>query len=130
MFCSPKQLRFFAPAKFGLLALAAKRHRRSHVCIIALFLCLSSISSISLAQAPTTATIDVVATGTVSGSIVTMTAHVLSAGQAVTGGTVTFRDTFAGAAQDLGTVQVQSANGTPGLAILKTEVGGAGPHSI
>jgi hypothetical protein len=130
MFCSPKQLRFFAPAKFGLLALAANRHRRSHLCTIALFSCFLSITSISLAQASTTATMDAVAAGTVSGSIVTMTAHVLSAGQPVTGGTVTFRDTFAGAAQDLGTVQVQSANGTPGLATLKTEVGGAGPHSI
>jgi len=59
-----------------------------------------------------------------------MTANVSSAGQPVTGGTVTFRDTFAGSAQDLGTVQVQSANGTAGLAILKTEVGGVGAHSI
>jgi len=41
-----------------------------------------------------------------------------------------FRDTFAGADQSLGTVQVQSANGTAGTAILKTEVGGVGAHSI
>src|SRR5262252_7434864 len=76
------------------------------------------------AQAPTATTLTVTSAGTVSGSIVTMTANVSSAGQPVTGGTVTFRDTFGGAEQDLGTVQVQSANGTAGQAVLKTEVGG------
>ena len=130
MSCSLKQFRFFAPAQFGLLALDSNRHRRGHVWILALVFCLLSLSNSSLAQAPTTTTMDAAAAGTVSGSIVTMTAHVLSAGQPVTGGTVTFRDTFSASTQDLGTVQVQSANGTPGLAILKTEVGGAGSHSI
>jgi hypothetical protein len=130
MSCSLKQPRFFAPSQFGLLALDPNRHRRDHVWILTLVLCLLSLSNSSLAQSPTTTTMDAAAAGTVSGSIVTMTAHVLSAGQPVTGGTVTFRDTFSVSTQDLGTVQVQSANGTPGLAILKTEVGGVGAHSI
>ncbi|WP_281175964.1 beta strand repeat-containing protein [Edaphobacter aggregans] len=103
------------------------RSRRGWLTSFALVLLLSRVAS---AQSHTVTTLTATATGAVSGSIVTMTANVSSAGQPVPGGTVTFRDTFAGAAQDLGTAQVQSANGTPGLAILKTEVGGVGAHSI
>ena len=98
----------------------------------ALVFCLFFLSHLAGAQSstPTVTTFSAVSAGAVSGSIVTMTANVSSGAQPVTGGTVTFRDTFSGATQDLGTVQVQSANGTPGLAILKTEVGGVGSHSI
>ncbi len=93
-------------------------------------LCLVFLSLIARAQSPTSTLLSATPSGTVSGSIVTMTANVSSSGQPVTGGTVTFRDTFSGAAQDLGTIQVQSANGVAGTAILATEVGGVGPHSI
>jgi hypothetical protein len=96
----------------------------------AVVFCLFLLSHTAGAQSSTVTTLSATPSGSVSGSIVTMTANVSSGGQPVKGGTVTFRDTFAGAAQDLGTVQVQSANGTPGLAILKTEVGGVGGHSI
>jgi FG-GAP repeat. len=95
--------------------------------VLAFFLALHSYAR---AQSPTVTTLTATPAGTVSGSIVTMTANVSSGGAPVTGGTVTFHDTFAGADQALGTIQVQSANGTPGLAILKTEVGGVGSHSI
>src|SRR5580698_2045427 len=98
----------------------------------ALVFCLFFLSHLAGAQSstPTVTTFSAVSAGAVSGSIFTMTANVSSGAQPVTGGTVTFRDTFSGATQDLGTVQVQSANGTPGLAILKPEVGGVGSHSI
>jgi hypothetical protein len=94
----------------------------------ALFLLL--LSHVAGAQSSTITTLSATPSGTVSGSVVAMTANVSSGGQPVTGGTITFRDTFAGAPQDLGTIQVQSANGTAGMAILTTEVGGVGAHSI
>ena len=46
------------------------------------------------------------------------------------GGTVTFVDTYNGVSETLGTVQVQSNNGSPGLAILEIEVGGVGSHQF
>ena len=48
----------------------------------------------------------------------------------LTAGTVTFRDTYGSVTQVLGTVQVQSANGTKGNAVLRTQLGGIGTHSI
>jgi hypothetical protein len=45
-------------------------------------------------------------------------------------GTVTFRDTYNGITQILGTVQVQSAKGIKGNAVLQQELGGIGTHSI
>jgi Bacterial Ig-like domain (group 3)/MBG domain (YGX type)/FG-GAP-like repeat len=96
----------------------------------AVVFCLFLISPMAGAQSSTATTLSATSSGTVSGSIVTMTANVSSSGQPVTGGTVTFRDTYAAAAQDLGTIQVQSANGTAGTAVLATEVGGVGAHSI
>ena len=97
---------------------------------LAVAFCLFFLSCVAGAQSPTSTTLSATPSGTVSGSIVTMTANVSSSGQPVTGGTVTFRDTFSTASQDLGTIQVQSANGTAGTAILATEVGGVGQHSI
>ncbi len=92
--------------------------------------CLFFLSHVAGAQSSTVTTLSATPSGTVSGSIVRMTANVSSGGQAVTVGTVTFRDTAAGVAQNLGTTQVQSANGIAGTAILATEVGGVGAHSI
>ena len=48
----------------------------------------------------------------------------------VAGGTVTFTDTYNSVTEVLGTVQVQSANGTQGTAILATEIGGNGNHNF
>ncbi len=60
----------------------------------------------------------------------TMTAQVSSSEVTVAGGTVTFVDTYNGVSETLGTVQVQSTNGIPGVAILETEVGGVGSHQF
>src|SRR5271156_2193117 len=65
-----------------------------------------------------------------SGTVMTMTAQISSTEVTVAGGTVTFVDTYNGVSETLGTVQVQSNNGSPGLAILETEVGGVGTHQF
>jgi hypothetical protein len=65
-----------------------------------------------------------------SGEVIDMTAKVKTTPGTVTGGSVTFTDTFNGVSEVLGTVQVQSANGTAGTAILETEVGGVGTHTF
>jgi hypothetical protein len=67
-----------------------------------------------------------------SGQVITMTANVTTngSGNPPAGGTVTFTDTYNGVTEVLGTVQVQSANGTQGTAILATEIGGLGSHSF
>ncbi len=68
-----------------------------------------------------------------SGQVITLTATVtINGGGTPTGGTVTFTDRYNNGSGNitevLGTVQVQSANGTQGTAILATEVGGNGNH--
>src|SRR5215469_17529938 len=125
-----KRLRLLVLAKLDSSLTSSSWHGRARLASFTWFVCLLLLSGAAKAQSATVTTLTASSAGPVSGSIVTMTANVSSGGQGVTGGTVTFRDTFAGAAQDLGTVQVQSANGSPGLAILKTEVGGVGAHSI
>ena len=127
---SLKHLRLLVSTKLDGSFVPGNRRSRARLAFSALVFCLILFSRIAAAQSPTVTTLIAISAGPLSGSIVAMTANVSSAGQPVSGGTVTFRDTFAGAAQDLGTVQVQSANGTPGLAVLKTEVGGVGSHSI
>ena len=72
-------------------------------------------------------------TPAISGQVVTLTANVtINGGGTPTGGTVTFTDTYNNGTNNvqgvLGTVQVQSANGTQGTAILATEIGGNGTH--
>ncbi len=59
-----------------------------------------------------------------------MTAQVSSTEVTVAGGTVTFTDTYNSVTEVLGTVQVQSTNGNPGMAILEVEVGGVGVHQF
>ncbi len=85
-----------------------------------------------LAQAQTvTATVLTLSSGSVAnGSVLSMTATVSTVSAALTGGTVTFRDTYNNKTQVLGTVQVQSANGTSGTAVLPQQIGGLGAHSI
>jgi hypothetical protein len=65
-----------------------------------------------------------------SGAVITMTAQVSSTETTVAGGTVTFVDTYNSVSEVLGTVQVQSTSGSPGTAILQTEVGGVGVHQF
>ena len=65
-----------------------------------------------------------------SGTVMDLTATVTTSPGTVKGGSVTFTDTFNGVSEVLGTVQVQSANGTAGTAILQTEVGGIGVHQF
>jgi FG-GAP-like repeat/Bacterial Ig-like domain (group 3) len=65
-----------------------------------------------------------------SGAVITMTAQVSSFEYTVAGGSVTFFDTYNGVTEALGTVQVQSTNGSPGTAIFETEVGGVGSHQF
>ncbi len=65
-----------------------------------------------------------------SGAVITMTAQISSTELTVAGGSVTFVDTYNGVSETLGTVQVQSTNGSAGTAILETEVGGIGNHQF
>src|SRR5450631_1192833 len=81
----------------------------------------------------TTLTVATNPTPPASGQVVTMTATVRANGGGngpVAGGTVTFTDTYNSVTEVLGTVQVQSGNGTQGTAILATEIGGNGNHNF
>src|ERR1700744_5299710 len=97
-------------------------------------LALGSAGPTARARSPTTTlTVATNPTPPTSGQVVTMTAKVAingGGGGSPTGGNVTFTDTYAGVTEVLGTVQVQSANGTPGTAVLATEIGGNGNHSF
>jgi hypothetical protein len=98
------------------------------------FLCVALIvvmsSAVAGAQTATTTTLSVNPASAANGSVFTMTATVKAGATLLTGGTVTFRDTFGSVTQTLGTVQVQSANGTKGNAVLHQQLGGIGTHSI
>ena len=85
------------------------------------------ISSVAHAQMVTTTGLTLSSGSVVNGSVLSMTATVSTASAALTSGTVTFRDTYNGKTHVLGTVQVQSANGT---AVLQQQIGGLGAHSI
>ena len=65
-----------------------------------------------------------------SGSVITLSAQVLATEYTVAGGTVSFTDTYNGVSEVLGTVQIQSTNGSAGTAVLKIEVGGVGVHQF
>lgn len=82
------------------------------------------------AISPTTTSLFITPDAPASSAVITMTAQVSSDEFTVAGGTVTFTDTYNGVTEPLGTVQVQSFNGAPGTAILKTEVGGVGTHQF
>ncbi len=82
------------------------------------------------AQTATTTTLAISPTSAANGSVFDMTATVKAGGTALTGGTVTFRDTYNGVTEILGTVQVQSAHGIKGNAVLQQPLGGIGTHSV
>ncbi len=86
--------------------------------------------AVASAQTATTTTLTVSPLSAANGSVFTMTAIVKAGATSLTGGTVTFRDTYGSVTQTLGTVQVQSANGTKGNAVLRQRLGGLGSHSI
>jgi hypothetical protein len=94
----------------------------------ALFLAISC--AIAGAQTATTTTLAMSPASAANGSVFTLTASVNDGTTALTGGTVTFRDTYNSITQVLGVVQVQSAHGTAGNAVLCLELGGIGTHSI
>jgi FG-GAP-like repeat/Bacterial Ig-like domain (group 3) len=82
------------------------------------------------AISPTTTSLFITPDAPASGAVITMTAQVSSDEFTVAGGSVTFVDTYNGVSEVVGTVQVQSTNGNPGLAVLETEVGGVGVHQF
>ncbi len=82
------------------------------------------------AQTATTTTLTVSPASAAYGSVLGMTATIAGGGTSVAGGTVTFRDTHGVITEVLGTVQVQSANGAKGTAVLQHPLSGIGNHSI
>jgi sugar lactone lactonase YvrE len=107
--------------------------RASHRLFVPVFLsALALVSGVPAAWAisPTTTSLFITPDAPASGAVITMTAQVSSDEFTVAGGTVTFVDTYNGVSEVLGTVQVQSLNGSPGTAILETEVGGVGAHQF
>ena len=82
------------------------------------------------ASTATTATLFTTPDNPSSGAVITMTAQVSSTEATVSGGTMTFTDTYNSVTEVLGTVQVQSTNGNPGMAVFEVEVGGVGVHQF
>src|ERR1700744_4609663 len=97
---------------------------------MALFLGISW--AVAGAQTATTTTLAVSPANAANGSGFPMTAAETAGATSLTGGTVTFRDTYNSITQTLGTIQVESANGgtKKGSAILHLQLGGIGMHSI
>ena len=75
--------------------------------------------SYAAASAQTTTGLSISPANAANGSVFTMTATVKAGGTPLTGGTITFRDTYNTITQVLGTVQVQSTNGTSGNAGIR-----------
>ena len=105
---------------------------RSPVTALCVALFIGMSYAVAGAQTATTTTLTVNPLNPPSmanGSVFVMTATVKGT-SALTAGTVTFRDTFGSVTSVLGTVQVQSAHGTAGNAVLMRQLGGIGTHSI
>jgi hypothetical protein len=93
-------------------------------------LALATAGPAAWASAATTTTLFTTPDNPSSGAVITMTAQVSATELTVAGGTVTFTDTYNSVTEVLGTVQVQSTNGNPGMAVLEVEVGGVGVHQF
>src|SRR5258705_1274320 len=104
--------------------------RRSRLAFLWVGLLVVMSYAVAGAQTATTTTLSVNPARGANGSIFTMTATVNAGVTPMTGGTVTFRDTYNSITQVLGSVQVQSANGTKGNAVLLRQLGAIGAHSI
>jgi hypothetical protein len=97
--------------------------------LTSLCVALLTVMSYAVAGAQTATTTTLSVTPTSVANIFAMTATINAGATPLTGGTVTFRDTYNGITQVLGTVQVQSANGAKGKAVLQQELG-IGTHSV
>ncbi len=104
--------------------------RRSPLTSLCVALLVVISYAVAGAQTATTTTLTVNPASAANGSVFTMTATVKAGATPMTGGIVTFRDTCNSFTQVLGTVQVQSANGTKGNAVLLRQLGEIGTHSI
>jgi Bacterial Ig-like domain (group 3)/FG-GAP-like repeat len=113
-----------------ILSKSCVKFRRDSLPIAAIvwLACLACTASFAQMQTKTLLTIS--SPDGVSGSVFSISATVSSSGVPVTAGTVTFIDTYDHASQTLGTIALQSSSGTPGLAMLRTQLGGAGTHTI
>ncbi|WP_433985316.1 MBG domain-containing protein [Tunturiibacter empetritectus] len=88
---------------------------------------LAMSASLAFAQSATTTSLSVTPISAANGSVLAMTATVKAGATPVSGGVVTFLDTYNSISRVLGSVQVQSVSGT---AVLQQEFGGVGSHSI
>src|ERR1700679_1829981 len=106
---------------------ALRRRPLTSLCT-ALFIAMSC--AVAGAQTTTATTLSVTPSSAANQSVFTMTATVKAGTTSPTGGTVTFSDTYSDTHNSithvLGTVQVQSANGTAGNAVLLKQLGGIG----
>jgi hypothetical protein len=82
------------------------------------------------AQSATATVLSVTPSRGASGSVFSLSASVTSAGGPATSGVVTFVDAYGGISEILGTIAVQGAKGTPGVAAVKRQFGGVGTHTI
>src|SRR4051794_39246267 len=106
------------------------RNSRRKTPLVSFCLALFFVTSyVANAQTATTTILSVNPASAANGSVITMTATVKAGATQMSGGTVTFRDTYNSITQVMGTVQVQSANGTKGNAVLLHQLGGIGTHS-
>ena len=114
---------------FGSLRSSSRTFSKIVLTLMALITVMPCV--VAQAQTATTTTLVVTPTSATNGSVFVMTATVTTGTPAVplTGGTVTFRDTYNTTVQVLGTVQVQSAHGTKGKAVLQQPLG-IGTHSV
>jgi hypothetical protein len=113
---------------FGRFGFASRAYAKIAFPLMAVMIVMSCVAA--NAQTATTTTLVISPASASNGSAFTMTATVKAGATAVSGGTVTFRDKYNGITQVLGTVQVQSANGTKGNAVLQQPLGGIGTHSV
>ena len=138
---SPRSIAIGLPQSSGMLAerlddsnkpkISGRAVRRRSTLAWVSFALLTMVSyAVAGAQTATTTTLTVTPATAAYGAALNMTAIVKAGATPLTGGTVTFRDTFNAVTQVLGTVQVQSANGTKGSAVLVQQLGGIGTHSI
>ena len=115
---------------FGSLRSSARSFSKLVLILVVLITVMPCVAA--EAQTATATTLAVTPASTTNGSVFVMTATVTTGTPAVplAGGTVTFRDTYNSTTQVLGTVQVQSAHGIKGNAVLQQPLGGIGTHSV
>jgi hypothetical protein len=113
---------------FGYVGPASRLFSIAFLAAMTLVIATSSITAD--AQTGATVTLTTGPSSVAYGSVVDMTWNVTAGKTAIPGGTVTFRDTYNNITEVLGTVQVQSANGTKGAAVLQHQLSGIGTHAV